>query len=124
MPRLLRKGQGWRIGWDSEATEYPGLVGSDEWAIELTKSEFKEFYRLLLQLKDTMTQMEAELMDEERIAIEAESDLLWLEVEGYPHSYSLRLILNDGRRCEGNWQEGVATELVGAIQRLIEESNC
>ena len=68
-----------------------------------------------------MTQMKTELMDEERIAIEAENDLLWLEVEGYPHSYSLRLILNNGRRCEGNWREGVATELVAVTQRLIEE---
>ncbi len=123
MSRLLRKGQGWRVGWNSLAEKYPGLVGSDEWAIELTKSEFQEFYRLLRQLTDTMTQMETELMDEERIAIEAETDLLWLEVEGYPQAYSLRLILNRDRRCEGNWQEGIATELVEVTRRLIEETN-
>ncbi len=123
MSRLLRKGQGWRVGWNSIAEKYPALVGSDEWAIELTKSEFQEFYRLLRQLTDTMTQMEAELMDEERIAIEAETDLLWLEVEGYPTAYSLRLILNRDRRCEGNWPEGIATELIEVTRRLIEETN-
>nr|MDJ0575570.1 DUF1818 family protein [Xenococcaceae cyanobacterium MO_234.B1] len=70
-----------------------------------------------------MIQMKPELMDEERIAIEAESDLLWLEVEGYPDAYSLRLILNCDRRCEGNWREGVAPELVAVTQRLIDETN-
>jgi len=35
-----------------------------------------------------------------RISCEAESDLLWLQVEGYPHAYNLRLILNTGR-CAG-----------------------
>ena len=123
MSRLLRKGQGWRVGWNPQAEKYPGLVGSDEWAIELTRSEFREFYRLLRQLTYTMIQMKPELMDEERIAIEAESDLLWLEVEGYPDAYSLRIILNNGRRCEGNWRKGVATELVEVTQRLIEETN-
>ncbi|MDJ0648948.1 MAG: DUF1818 family protein [Xenococcaceae cyanobacterium MO_188.B19] len=118
---LLRKGQGYRVGWNPQAEEYPALVGSDEWAIELTRLEFQEFYHLLRQLTETMNQMETELMDEEKIAIEAERDLLWMEVEGYPHSYSLRLILNNGRRCEGNWREGVATELVVVTQRLIEE---
>ena len=118
---LLRKGQGYRVGWNPQAEEYPALVGSDEWAIELTKLEFQEFYYLLCQLTDTMNQIETELMDEERIAIEAERDLIWMEVEGYPHSYSLRLILNTGRRCEGNWGEGVATQLVAVTQRLIEE---
>ena len=53
---------------------------------------------MLCQLVDTMSQMSAELMDEEKISCEAETDLLWLEVEGYPHSYSLRLILNCDRR--------------------------
>ncbi len=121
MSLLLRKGQGWRVGWNNAVELYPALVGSDEWAIELTKLEFQEFYYLLCQLTDTMNQMKTELMDEERISIEAERDLLWLEVEGYPHNYSLRLILNDGRRCEGNWREGIAPELVAVIQRLIEE---
>ncbi len=37
-------------------------------------------------------------MDEERITCEAESELLWLEVEGYPDSYTLRLIVNSDRQ--------------------------
>ncbi|MDJ0632893.1 MAG: DUF1818 family protein [Xenococcaceae cyanobacterium MO_188.B29] len=118
MQRLIESGSGWHIGWNPQADKYQGLVGSDDWAIELTAAEFTDFCRLLNQLVTTMNQMKTELMDEERIACEAESDLLWLEVEGYPHAYSLRLILNQGRRCEGNWNEGVASELAEAAQRL------
>ena len=118
MERLIKSGSGWRIGWNPQADKYQGLVGSDDWAIELTSAELNDFCRLLTQLVTTMSQMQAELMDEERISCVAESDLLWLEVEGYPHAYSLRLIINQGRRCEGNWAEGIARELAEAIQRL------
>ena len=118
MERLIKSGSGWRIGWNPQADIYQGLVGTDDWAIELTAAELNDFCRLLHQLVTTMSQMQTELMDEERIACEAESALLWLEVEGYPHAYSLRLILNQGRRCEGNWAEGVVRELAEAAQKL------
>ena len=123
MSRLLKKGAGWRVGWHSEAGQYQSLLGTEDWAIELTMTEFKEFYRLLRQLTDTMIQMKSELMNEERIAIEAESSLMWLEAEGYPEHYTLRLILHCDRRCEGNWRAGVASDLVSVVQRIIEE-NC
>jgi Domain of unknown function (DUF1818) len=111
MEKLLKHGTGWRLGWNPQAELYRGLVGSDDWAIELTAAELEDFCRLLQQLAATMTQMAEELMDRERIACEAESDLLWLEVEGFPNSYSLRLILDRDRGFEGNWREGVANEL-------------
>jgi hypothetical protein len=116
--RLLKKGNGWRIGWNPEADIYKGLVGGDDWAIELTEAEFNDFCRLLEQLAQTMNRMAEELMDEERIACEVESDLLWMEVEGYPHAYSVRFILNQGRCCEGNWSDGALVELVQALQTL------
>ena len=122
MTKLLKKGHQWRIGWNSDAKKYQGLVGSDDWAIELTLAELTDFNRLLAQLVTTMAQMKTELMAEERIICEAESELLWLEVEGYPNNYSLRLIVNCDRRCEGNWSEGVAVELAAATQRLVEEN--
>ena len=116
--RILKKGKGWRVGWNPQAKTYPGLVGGDDWAIELTEAEFNDFSRLLEQLAQTMIAMNQELMDAERIACEAESELLWLEVEGYPTAYSLRLILNQGRRCEGNWPTEAVSELRQEIQRV------
>lgn len=116
MDRILKKGQGWRLGWNPYETEYKGLVGTEDWAFELTESEFSDFCRLFLQLAKTMADMEEELMDEERIACEAESNTLWLEAEGYPHQFSIRLILHTSRRAEGNWSEKAVEELITAVK--------
>ena len=115
---ILQQGEGWRIGWNPEAEEYQGLIGAETWAIELTAGELEDFCRLLGQLAETMQQMVEELVAEERIACEVESDRLWLEGEGYPHTYSLRLILREGRRCEGNWDAAAVGELVQAARML------
>ena len=117
MERIIKNGDGWRVGYHSQV-QYQGLVGTDDWAFELTKAELDDFYRLLTQLVDTMESMAAELMDQERISCEAESDLLWVEVEGYPHDYSLRLILNANRRCEGNWAAGIAPKLLQGLKAM------
>lgn len=45
-----------------------------------------------------------------------ESELLWLGAEGYPQNYSLRVILSQGRCCEGTWSVEVLPELLKAIQ--------
>jgi hypothetical protein len=117
MGKVLKSGEGWRIGWNP-ASEYQGLVGSDDWAFELTAPELADFCRLLGQLADNMRSMQAELMDEESIACEAQSDLVWMQVEGIPRKYSLRLILNTGRSCEGNWSADAVLELVVAAASL------
>jgi hypothetical protein len=118
MERLVRSGSGWRIGWNPNAAEFKGLVGGDDWAIELTEAELNDFCRLLGQLGETISQLASELMDEEKISCEAQSDLLWMEVEGYPHGYSLHLILNTGRRGEGSWTAQAVPGLVQAAQMV------
>jgi hypothetical protein len=118
MQRVIKSGSGWRIGWNPSAPEFKGLVGTDDWAIELTEAELNDFCRLLLQLADTMQQLRSELMDEEKIACEAESDLLWMEVEGYPHAYSLRFILHTNRCAEGKWSDAAVPGLLQAAGML------
>ncbi|MGL4620573.1 DUF1818 family protein [Chroococcidiopsis sp.] len=117
--RIVKSGAGWRIGFDPEAKEFKGLVGAEDWAIELTQAELQDFCRLSMQLSNTMSQMEPELMDEEAIACEAESHFIWMEVEGYPHAYSLRLILNTGRRVEVSWAADAVPDLIRAAQMLF-----
>jgi len=117
--RFLKQGPGWRIGWDEAAQTYQGLVGSDDWALELTGAEFKDFCRLLLQLVETMEQMQGELMAEESISCAVQSDLIWLEGVGFPQAYSLRLLLEQGRQCEGNWPAAAVKPLVEAVQNDI-----
>lgn len=118
MERVVKSGAGWRIGWHPNADGFQGLVGTDDWAIELTEAELNDFCRLLGQLAETTSQVASELMDEEKITCEAESDLLWIEVEGYPHSYGLRFILNTGRRAEGSWSVKAVPGLMQAAQML------
>ncbi|WP_017717168.1 DUF1818 family protein [Kamptonema formosum] len=114
MERLVKSGAGWRLGWEPDAPEFKGLVGGGDWAIELTEAELSDFCRLLGQLDAIMADMAGELMDEEKIACEVESDLLWLEAEGLPHAYSLHLILHAGRRAEGHWPPPAVPSLVQA----------
>lgn len=118
MEKIIKKGTGWRIGWNPNAPKFQGLVGTDTWAIELTAAELNDFCRLSTQLAETITQLASELMDEEKIACEAHSDLMWMEVCGYPHAYSLQLILNTGRCAEGSWSAEAVPGLLQAAQML------
>jgi Domain of unknown function (DUF1818) len=117
MQKVLKSGTGWRIGWNRDTT-YPGLVGADDWAFELTEIELADFCRLLGQLVENMRSIQAELMDEEKIACEAESESMWLQIEGISSKYSLRLILSTGRSCEGNWSAEAVPDLILAVDSL------
>lgn len=118
MAQLLREGPGWRLGWNPDAPIYQGLVGGQGWAFELSHDELADFCRLLGELATTMATMAEELMDEERISCEAESDRLWLEVEGLPTHYDLYLIVQAPRASEGFWPAAVVPDLVAAAQTL------
>ena len=118
MQKVLKSGAGWRIGWNPANNSYPGLVGSDDWAFELTAAEFADFVRLLQQLVDSMRSIQSELMDEEKIACEAESNLIWMQVAGTPSEYGLRLILSSGRGCEGNWSAEAVPHVITATHSV------
>ncbi len=121
MANILKSGAGWRLGWNPEFSEFQGLIGTDDWAIELTHIEFTDFCRLVLQLAATMDSMQAELMDEEAIALEAESAVLWLEIEGFPSAYELRLILSSGRRVEAAWPAAAVPGFLGAMRSMSDD---
>lgn len=116
--RKLQQGEGWRLGWDESAVTFAALVGGADWAIELTRAEFTDFSRLLLQLVSSVEQMQAELMAEEAIACEAQGEYLWMEVRGYPQQLELNFILLQGRRGEGHWPATVVPHLLQALQAV------
>ncbi len=116
--RFVKEGSGWRLGWDDETSVYQGLLAGSNWAVELTAAEFCDFCRLAQQLAHTMGVMAAELMDEERITCEAESDLIWLEADGFPDCFAVRFIVQSGRRCEGGWPAPATQHVLQAITQL------
>jgi hypothetical protein len=117
--KRLKTGKNWRVGWDeTDTNSFQGLLGGEDWACELTAAEFDDFVRLLTELGQSMESMTADLMDEEAIAINQSTDLLWMQINGYPRSYSLSFILLTGRRAEGQWDELNTLELIQAIQTI------
>lgn len=116
--RLLRQGDGWRLGWDGAAPVHVALVGSDAWAIELTAAEWQDFRRLLNQLSSAMAAAADELMPDEILDCEVESDLLWLGASGFPHAYEVRLLLKTGRGAEGTWSAIAVPALIDAVRTL------
>jgi Domain of unknown function (DUF1818) len=115
---LIKKGNGWRVGWQEKSTPYQGLIGGENWAMELTTAEMQDFRRLILQIHQAIEDISQHLMEEETILCEVESDLIWLGAEGYPKSYSLRIILHHHRSCEGTWSEYAIQDLIQATQSL------
>lgn len=113
--RTIQEGDGWRIGWDAAAPHYPGLLAGATWAMELTASEFQEVCRLAQQLAQQMQAMAEVLMEEEALTCDAESDLVWVEATGFPAAFTLRFILQSGRRGEGAWDQTATQSLLRAM---------
>ena len=118
MTAMLKEGTGWRLGWDEERDTFKALVGGEYWALELTQHEFEDLRRLAQQLANTMATMATELMPDERITCEQETPHLWIEAEGFHHSYGLRFILLNGRGGEGAWPATVVPEILNGLEQI------
>ncbi|MEO1519157.1 MAG: DUF1818 family protein [Cyanobacteria bacterium J06633_2] len=118
MGRHIKRGEGWRIGWDDGAEIYRGLIGGDRWSIELTDAEFKDFCRLIQELDAAVHQISSELMDSEKISCETESEYIWLEADGYPGAYELHVMIQTGRRTEGEWLPSAVPNLIAACRSV------
>ncbi|TAD73201.1 MAG: DUF1818 family protein [Oscillatoriales cyanobacterium] len=116
--RQLKAGPGWRLGWNPTAPQFVGLVGNDDWAVELTAAEFEDFCRLLGQLAAAVDAIASELMPDENIACEVESDRLWLGAEGYATAYAVRFVLLGDRGAEGFWPPDVVPPLLQASRAI------
>ena len=118
MIKQVESGEGWRVGWNSSAETFCGLVAGKGWAVELTVPEFLDFCRLARQLRSTMNDMAEQLMEEEKLTCEQETETIWMEAEGYSAEYSLRFILLSGRRAEGEWSSAVVPAVLKALEKL------
>jgi hypothetical protein len=122
MDRSLRQGPGWRLGWNPKAEVYQALVGDDHWALELTGPELADLRRLADQLVSNLQAIAPELMEEESIELEAESDRLWVSLEGNVQTYQLRLILHQDRCAEGRWESHAVPAFLQALAEIAHPS--
>ncbi len=118
MPKYLQDGKGWRFGYFPEADFFVGLVGAENWSIELNKSEFQDFCRLALELSATMMAMQAELSDEENLSCSAQTNEIYMEAAGFPDDFAMHLRLLNGRQAEGIWKIGENTDFLQAIKQI------
>jgi len=89
---LVKDQKGWRLLRDFKKGKFCFLIGIDNWAIELQKSEFYSLYLLLLKINEQLLVIKDELMDEESITLELEQ-LPWnIKLEGKKNEWSLRFV--------------------------------
>ncbi len=113
----------WRLTKDLKKGKYCFLIGANNWAIELQKSEFCSLYRLLLKLNDQLLKISNDLMEEELINIEIEQLPWYLELEGKKNKWNLRIVFESQeqtRSFEMYWPIPIAQKLFFEIKKMWE----
>jgi hypothetical protein len=117
--KYLLSGEGWRLGHSPDAEIFVGLVGAENWAIELNSQEFQDFCRLSLQLTETMAAMQSELSEAETLTCSAQTDDIHIEASGLGNHFTIHLQLLNGRRGEGIWSNQAIAELLEAVNQIL-----
>lgn len=117
----VHQGPGWRFAVDPSRDPYPVLVGTDDWAVELTAAEASALRGSALRLVSELETLSDQLMPEEQISLELDCDLVWVELEGRPGELSLRFVLQPlastggGRGVEGRWTVPATAALLAVL---------
>ena len=113
----------WRLTKDLKKGKYCFLIGANNWAIELQRSEFRSLYQLLLKLNDQLLKISNDLMEEELINIEIEQLPWYLELEGKKNKWNLRIVFESQeqtRSFEMYWPIPIAQKLFFEIKKMWE----
>ena len=119
---IKKEGQGWRIIRDSSRTNFSTLIGGESWAIELNQHEWDTLVKAVNNLSDQYQDIKVQLMDEEDITLEMESNP-WLAIlKGDKHGWNLKLILNTSdsgnRGAEIFWPRNVTKNVTNAMRTM------
>ena len=120
---MLREGKNWRLSKDFKKGKYCFLIGANNWAIELQKSEFNLLYLLLIRLNEQLLEITNQLMDEELISLEIEKSPWYIELEGTKNEWNLRLVFESQehtRSFEMYWPIPIAQNLFYEIKKMWE----
>ena len=120
---MLKDKKRWRLLQDLKKGKFCFLIGIDNWAIELQKSEFNSLYLSLLKINEQFFGIKNELMDEESITLELEQLPWYIELEGKKNEWSLRFIFesqDQTRSFEMYWPIQIAQTLFYEIKNMWE----
>ena len=99
------------------------MIGVDNWAVELQKSEFDSLYILLSSINKQFLEIKSQLMDEEAINLELEQLPWYIELEGKKNEWSLRFVFESQeqtRSFEMYWPMPIARDLFYEIKEMWE----
>ena len=113
----------WKLLGDFKKGKFCFLIGVDDWAIELQKSEFDSLYFLLIKINKQLLDVKNELMDEESITLELEQQPWYIVLEGKKNEWSLRFVFesqDQTRSFEMYWPIPIAQNLFFEIKKMWE----
>ena len=119
---IKKEGPGWRIIRDSSRDNFSTLIGGEYWAIELNQFEWETLAKVVIDLSDQYKDIKDQLMGDEDITLEMESNP-WLAIlKGDQHGWNLKLILDSSnslnRGAEVSWPRNVTFPLVNAMRKM------
>ena len=120
---MVKDQKRWRLLKDFKKGKFCFLIGVDNWAIELQKSEFYSLYLLLLKINEQLLVIKDELMDEESITLELEKLPWYIQLEGKKNEWSLRFVFESQeqtRSFEMYWPIPIAQKLFHEVKNMWE----
>ncbi len=119
---IKKEGPGWRLIRDPSRGDFSSLIGGENWAIELTDSEWDSFVQVLFDLHQQYLDVKDQLMGDEDITLEMER-YPWLAIlKGDRYGLSLKFILSQReplyRGAEVFWPKDVTKLLINAIEKM------
>ena len=123
---MIENKKTWRLLKDFKKGKFCFLIGVDNWAVELQKSEFDSLYFLLIKINEQLLGIKNELMDEESVTLELEQLPWYIELEGKKNEWSLRFVFDSQdqtRSFEMYWPIPIAQNLFYEIKNMWESMN-
>ena len=120
---MIENQKKWRLFRDFKKGKFCFLIGVDNWAVELQKSEFDSLYFLLIRINEQLLGIKNELMDEESVTLELEQLPWYIELEGKKNEWSLRFVFDSQdqtRSFEMYWPIPIAQNLSYEIKNMWE----
>ncbi len=119
---IKKEGPGWRLIRDSSRDNFSTLIGGESWAIELNQFEWKTLVNVVIDLSDQYKNIKDQLMGDEDITLELESDPWFAILKGDQNGWKLKLILDSSdslnRGAEVSWPRNVTTNVANAMRTM------